>query len=199
VSTPELTIFADELYDRLAPAAWADATQYPAFPLRTYSQALAAMFDQVSEVVHDTDQGPGWSALLDPARCPAWALDWLANVAGVALLPGLDEAGKRQMIASLPGQARGTPAAIAAAVRVTLTGTQYVRVIERYQDDAYALAIQTRTDETPDPAQSLRAALTQKPAGLTLAMLVFNGVLWRDLSVEPWHQVALQPWKAFTT
>lgn len=162
-----MTIFSAELYDALAPLAWDDANQ--SYALRDYLTAIAAEFDQVSEVVHDQADGtPGWCVLLEPASCPAWALDWLACLSGVALPAGATDAQKRSLISAASARNRGTPAALIAATQATLTGGQHVVVSERYGGDAYALHVVTWASETADTAATQKAILSQKPAGIVL-------------------------------
>lgn len=135
--------------------------------LQTFLQALSGGFEQIDSVIRDTDDGPGWSALLDANRCPVWALRWLGQLVGVAIVPGTPEEAARNAIRTPAGWRRGTPQAIIDAVRPTLTGTQTVILLER-DTDAYHLTVATFTDETPDTAATEAAALSQKPAGLLM-------------------------------
>jgi hypothetical protein len=69
-----------------------------------------------------------------------------------------------------------------AAVAATLTGSQSVSVLERVGGDPYALTVVVRTSETPDSAATLAAAMTQKPIGLILTLVVSNATIIDSLT-----------------
>jgi hypothetical protein len=105
---------------------------------------------------------------MDVNRCPTEALGWLAQFAGVRLLPGATDAQSRQRIQSTDGFRRGTVAAMTAAAQRTLTGTKTVGITERYTGDPYQLQVTTFAAETPDTVATYNALLAAKPAGLLL-------------------------------
>lgn len=137
------------------------------WPFLIFLGGLGAAFGEVHDLVRDTDAGPGWSALLDPARCPAWALPWLAQFAGVKLTPGLSEAEQREQITSPPAFNRGTLDATVAAAQRRLTGGRRVMFIER-DGSAWRDLLVTYAAETPDPAATLRDVLAQEVVGRKL-------------------------------
>ena len=169
--------FAERLYAALEPLA--DQDEQNGWALLIYCNAIGAMFQQVEELVRDTDAGdPGWTLLLDLNRCPTDALPWLAQFAGVRLLPNSSDADMRARIASTDGFRRGTRAAMVGAAAATLTGAQTVVFRERdgaaqgfpaAPDYAYYVTVRTYAPQTPDPAATLRALLAQKPGGIVLA------------------------------
>jgi hypothetical protein len=124
-----------------------------------------SLLGEVDDVVRDTDELPGWAAELtsELTHRPHWTAQFL----GVQIPAGADDATARALIRDRPAFRRGTVPALIAAAQATLTGTRYVNVIER-DGSAYALRVQTFTEETPDAAGTLAALLTQKPAGLVL-------------------------------
>lgn len=135
----------------------------------------------VEELARDSDDGPGWSALVDVDRCPTYALPWLAQLAGVSLLPiaaGETEeawdASMRERIRRADARSRGRPDAIRAAAERQLTGTKWLIFNER-AGDPYVLGVATRLDETPDQAAVQRAIREQKPAGIVLNYLAVDG------------------------
>lgn len=135
-------------------------------------EAMASGLEDVDEVVRDRDDAPGWAAMLDADRAPAWALPWLGQFVGVQVSPGADPAATRTAIRTPAGWRRGTPGAIADAVRPLLTGTRSVWVLERQAgawaagDNPYHFTVRTFTDETPDTAAVTAAVAAQKPAGM---------------------------------
>lgn len=125
---------------------------------------LGAAFGELHDIVRDTDAGPGWSPVLDPARCPVWALPWLAQFAGVTLTPGAPEAQWREEITSPPAFERGTPGAIIDAAKRHLAAPRSVLLVERNETPWRDLVV-TYEPETPDPATTERDVLAQEGAG----------------------------------
>ena len=172
--------FAERTYDGLEPLAVFDEAN--GWSLLILVNALGTMFQLVEELVRDTAEGPGWSMLMDVDRCPDIALPWLGQFAGVRLLPGSTPDEQRTRIKSTDGFKRGTPAALTAAAKATLTGSQTVVLRERYSapqvpdpDGAYYLYVATYTVETPNPAATQQALLSQKPAGIVLVYTAITG------------------------
>jgi hypothetical protein len=187
--------------------------------LQIYTAALASMFEAVFELV--SHQGSpdrpetytaGWSTLLDPGACPAWALPFCGMFAGVPVAPGTDETTARQQIRSEQGFKRGTgwagtyntgtidlPApmnggAIVLAAQRNLTGSQTVTLLERTAADA----------QTPDPYHFVLLAAPNEiasEAALTDAVNAVKpgGLQWTLLQGYPatWNQ-ATKTWAAET-
>jgi len=156
---PALASYAARLYAALAPLAWLDGNTD--WSLAKLNGAVGTMFQAVEDVVRDTPEGPGWSAVVDVARCPDDWLPWLGQFVGVVN-------GTRSAITEHNGFQRGTPAAIRAAAAMSLTGSKTVILQERFGGEAYALGVYTLDSETPDPAKVLADILTQKPGGIVL-------------------------------
>lgn len=128
--------------------------------------------------IAEDDRGIG--VLLDPADCPAFALDWLGQITGAGDMSTLDEAGKRYRIDSLPRHKRGRIETIVAAMQTELTGDKTVWVQERYQGSPYKLLLVTRTSETPDAARALAAAKLATPAGRQITHTVVTGQTYAE-------------------
>lgn len=158
--------FAAELYEALAPLAWADAAN--GWALAGFVAAVAEPFAQVDQLARDAPPDAGWTILVDPDRVPAEGLPWLAQLVGAVDDAALPEAERRARIRRLDGTKRGTPDAMRAAVQPLLTGNRTVILRERAGGDPYALSVVTWTSETPDQPAVLRALLRQKPAGIVL-------------------------------
>lgn len=192
MSRPAIGSYAERVYALLEPVAKQDEAL--GWPLLLYIDALCVNSQVVEDIVRDTDDGPGWARLFDPALAPEWALPWLAQLAGVVLpsAPALSVADQRLRIAEQPALRRGTRAAIVSTAQAYLTGTRQVFIVER-TGGAYGLTIRTFLSETPDPDALLAALLrTQKPAGIVLdyaavigqdwATVVANYATWADVS-----------------
>jgi len=177
--------FADRLYLALAPLAREDVDN--GWALLILCNALGAMFQEIEDLVRDTPDGPGWSALLDLDRCPDEALPWLGQFAGVRVLSGSTPAQMRQRIASTDGFKRGTRAALIGAAQATLTGAKTVVFRERDHDPAdtpnyaYYLTVTTYTAQTPNPAATLAALTAQKPGGIVLTYQTLAGQDYQTL------------------
>lgn len=163
MSRPVVPDVAEVLYEELAVTQPGDNQR--GWPLLIILGAFGTMMGRVAEVVRDNAQGFGWTMLLDPARCPAWALVWLSQFAGVRrkVEAAPDEATQRALITSPPTFSRGTRGAIKAAVALTLTGTRTVRLVSPVDGNPYRRAVITAPAETPDPAATAAAALSQTP------------------------------------
>lgn len=173
---PEPTVgtLAEEVYEApLSPYTHEDAALD--WPLKTYVGAILDRAQEVADLARESDDGPGWSAIVDPDRAPLAWLPWLAQLVGVALPPPgspeysqLDEAGMRLRIKETDGQKRGTIAALRAAAQQHLTGTKTVTITERVGGNAYQIAVETLVAETPDEDIVEATLLEQKAAGLVL-------------------------------
>jgi hypothetical protein len=163
---PELASVAERLYAAMTPLAWRDE-EY-GWALAALDGAVGEMYQEVDDLARDTAYGPGWSSVMDLARCPDAWLPWLAQFPGVSVVAGTTPAEMRARILSTDGFRRGSPAAIRAATQATLTGSRTVYEAERFGGNAYVLAIRTITGETPNAAATRAAIIAQKPAGIRL-------------------------------
>jgi hypothetical protein len=167
------------------------------YPLLRFTDAIAAPFDAIDQLVRDTPEGPGWSQLLDVDRCPDAFLPFLGQFVGVEVDPNVSPDAQRAQIKGEGGFDRGTPGAMIAAAQRYLTGDQHVDLIERAPDDlgdvnAYYLIVQTYGAETPDPPSVLEALLAAKPAGITLDYFVVGGATYAYVVANYASYTALQ-------
>lgn len=169
-----MTVTGDRLYDSVAALHATDGSADTA--LHALLEAGARTVEKPNDALRYDDTGSGARRMHDPDRCPEWALPWLSQYAGIREIPaGLSTAETRALIRDAPGQRRGTPGAIIAAIKPTLTGTKTVFRLPRYEGDPDVVAYITHADETPDPDGTLAAILTQKPWGLLLVYSVVTG------------------------
>lgn len=151
-------------------------------------QACENMFGGLDVIVQDSDDGPGWSAVLDPDRAPASWLPWTGALYGVQVTIGAPEPDQREEVRELPAQHRGTTLAMVKALKRTLGGNRNVRVTERYTG-AYRIKFLTSPSETLDAVKSLAAIKTQKPGGLALFYEVTDSSVWNETTLR-WNEVA---------
>jgi hypothetical protein len=160
--------YGEALYQQVLPLHGPD----PDGLAHDYIGAIAQPFVEIDDLVRDSPDGPGWSVILDVNAAPAKGLRWLAQLAGVELrAQKVSETLEqwavyaRTAIVEQGGRKRGTVDAQLSAVRDTLTGTKTARMLER-TSSAWTQTLVTRPSETPDPAATVAAWLTQKPAGI---------------------------------
>jgi len=176
--------FAGRLYGMLAPVAQNDPSA--GWSLLILCNTIGVPYQLVEDWVRDTAAGPGWSLLLDVARCPSEALGWLGQFVGVRLRAGDNDDANRNRIQSTDGFRRGTLAAMQGAVYPTLTGQKRLFLKERDStaaapDYAYHLTAITYSNETPDPTATQNALLAQKPGGIVLTYIVQAGQSYDQL------------------
>jgi hypothetical protein len=160
---------ADRVYKRLEPIAHGDEdTGYMLYGL---VEALTLPQDPLEEIVREDDTHPAWTRAVDPYEVPLWALPWLANLVGVEWAGASSEALRTKTI-ERPNYRRGTVPAIRSAAQTTLTGTKTVFVGARDGGSPWRMSIGTLATETPNPAWTLAAILSEKPAGTILEALV---------------------------
>lgn len=172
MARPVVSDITERVYAALAPVAAADEDHD--WPLLRFVEGFCRSLAPVDELVSDSDDGPGWSAILDADRCPVEWLPWLAQFAGVVLPPGLTEAQIRQYIKDAPAEARGSLNAMKAAVAPTLTGSGTVLWRER-DTSAYHLTVSTYVSQTPNPTATNAVLQAAKPAGLVLVHQTIPG------------------------
>lgn len=141
----------------------------------SYAHYIAAKYgpgELVESWARDTDDGPGWSILLDLDRCPEIALPWLAQFKGAVIPAGMPPGDWREWVRTAEGLRRGQVPALIAAGQRHLTGTRGVRVILRTGPTWYHTTVITRTTETPDPAVTFADLMSAKRIGIVLTHIV---------------------------
>lgn len=127
----------------------------------------------------------GTAELANPAAAPRTWLRWLGYLVGINL-DAIADAEKRSAIAdSATLQRRGSVRAIVRSVQQTLTGSRSCRVYWNLGgSDPYLLTVLTLTSQTPDSAESLLAALREKPAGVDLELQTTTGATYDELAAN---------------
>lgn len=172
---PVLNPIAARVYEELAPITYGEAAN--GYALAHFVEAWTRPMLTIEEIVRDTDAGPGWSTVMNPATAPELFLTWLAQFVGARLIPGEDATSLRNRITAMDGLRRGGPDSMRAAIQRTLTGTKTVIFNER-QGSAWKLGVATFAIETPSVADTLAAILAQKPAGITLTYVTSTGATY---------------------
>lgn len=170
---------AEELYEALSPT-FANGAE---ILLEKWCEAICSGdLALVWEWVTDVEGRPGWQVLLDPKRCPAAALPWLAQFDGAVLLARMTEAEQRAAISTPQAFGRGTVAQMEEVAKRGLTGSKTVVLTERYTGSAWRIQIKTLPGETPEPAR-LKAEVEalSKPVGILLFFNESNAITWKEL------------------
>ena len=141
--------------------------------LKQFIGAVGQAFQQMDDLAHNSPN-PSWSILMDVDNIPDEGLQWFGQFVGTIVDPNLTYNQQRQQIKQRAGWQRGTPAAIVAAVRPLLTGTQTVALVER-DTSAYHFSISTYGDETADSNRVQIAIQNNKPAGLQFTYTIIGG------------------------
>lgn len=151
--------------------------------LQVYATAIGQMFSEVETYAADTDITIGWQPLWDVDIAPTAALPWLAMVVGESVPQGSTDAQARALIRAAPNQDRGSPDAIATAVKQTLTGGQLVGIKERWRTDTNAedddcMSIFTYSSQTPSVGAVQAALRRTVPADIDIFYSVQSGPTW---------------------
>lgn len=169
---PELNVTGQELFDELAGSHPGDDAR--GYPLRILLRAIGRMFEPLASLIRDSDDGPGWSAIVDPQRTPQPG--WTAQLNGVVLTKGASDTQQRAEIENAAGLQRGGVPQLEGAVKTTLDppDTAAVTIIEQYLTD-YGVLVVTYTSQTPNPALTERVAIDYIPAWLLPTVRVDPG------------------------
>src|SRR5262245_60842997 len=99
MSKPTLDPVAAELYAEAEPLQYAEASLD--YPLARLCGGLGVPLEEIAALARESDAGAGWSALLDPSRCPTWALPWLGQFVGVAIVGEVTDANRAAVEAQI--------------------------------------------------------------------------------------------------
>lgn len=178
MARPVVSAVAELMYAALGPLRAPDEANN--WHLLKFVASVADRLGQIEDIARDTEDGPGWSALMDPDRVPSNALGFLGQFVGVELLTGLDDASQRLRIKGTAGFKRGSLGALEDAARQTLSGGRQVLVFER-DTSPYHVTVRTYGAETPNPALTEAAVRAQKPGSLVLVYQVASGATYAQL------------------
>ena len=181
---PTLDSFAQQLYDSIAPLAFAE--QQVDYHLAQYCATIGTMFQVLDDYGRDEldtngKDAPGWSQTVDILRCPDELLPWLAQFTGARFPPGLTADQQRAWIINAPQWRRGTVRSFHDMASIYLTGNKTLIMYERSNpaapgvDAPWHLTIWTYSAETPNPTAVLNAFLSVKPAGIVLHYSALTG------------------------
>lgn len=123
-----------------------------------------------------------WGKAMDPDVAPAVLLPWLAQFAGVQLLPGDTEEQQRYRIKQAAGFYQGTPRALVEELQLFLTGTRTV-LLGFHTPDQWHYLVGVITSEAPSSLAVSQAIGRQNPAGMR----------WDEVFTSDWSSFVLAP------
>lgn len=208
MAEPIFSTTMERLYDRL-PEFYRTADEVYDWPLKRWLASVVdihgeidVLYDRINYIdPNDGGDPTDTSDLVDPTTADNAWLDWMAQLVGVTLKKGLSETERRNaIIYATTGWRSGTKAAVAAAAKTVLTGTQYAQVYDHSQVSGESMiaggewdvTVVTRTTETPDPSAVLDAIIKQgaKPVGVVLYHLAYAAA-WSSLetNLPTWNDI----------
>jgi hypothetical protein len=143
------------------------------YPLLTW---LGGLCDLVQPTVDLMAMGE----MPEPYLLPRPMLDYAVALGGIDI-EGVSDAELRAFVMNESTRARGSVAAIAGRVGVTLTGTRYLDVECPYLADTNQVRVTTYTAETPDSSATTAAAAREVPAWMVLTTRTIAGITYTVL------------------
>ncbi|HUB99263.1 MAG TPA: phage tail protein [Solirubrobacterales bacterium] len=183
----------EQLYEALGFHRDGDAENGDA--LRRFCEAWCAPLQPLYDLVRERDDGTApWGILLDPERCPAESLPYLAQYVGVVITTEMNEEQIRNEITQPTGWRRGQTESIRIATRRTLKpiGEEELLVIVRPRTpEAGRHYVRTLLSQTPEPARTKAVIRAAVPAWEVLDYEAITGVTVTDVaSSTKWTTVA---------
>lgn len=185
------TIFGKRAVERLEPWLTPD--------LARYVDSVGEVFQRILELAEEEgNQGeagwkPGWEKLLNPATCPSYALNYLAQFVGVELPITATEAEARALIKEETGLERGTLAVIEAACRRIHGKTTFFTIEERTnaagEERAYCFNVLIKKGTSATIKAELKVAIEKiKPGGVLFNIIEVENA-WIE-GEKAWDEVA---------
>lgn len=180
MARPVVSDAAERVYASI-PAYRKDEGDNSGWVMLHLCEAAVRTVQKATEALRHDEIGSGWRRMLDPDRCPAWALDWLRQHIGHDRFPpDFTEQQKRDMIRDAPRFRRGTEAMIRASAGLHLTGDKTVFFFERHGGSrSYTTAVLAA--EAPDPDRVEAELAIQKPATFLWTHTVIGADTYADL------------------
>lgn len=190
-------------YDRL-PEFYRVADSQNSYPLLKF---IALIMEQVADWEDLIDRLFA-GELGDPVLADDAWLDWMAQLVGATLTPGMSTATRRDAVSSASsGWRKASKSAVAEAAKTALTGTKHVEVYDHSvsadgDGGIWDVLLVTRGDETPDVPAVLAAIVEKraKPAGVNLHHRAYSSTwttvqtnlpTWAGWNGKSWGEIAV--------
>jgi hypothetical protein len=172
--------FADRLYNELAPFAKLDLPDAQGRKhLWVWCDAVGVMWETVEQLTNLRPDGlSGYADLVDVNRIKAEWLGYLGMFVGVVLRAGLSDDDQRAWVLARRNSKRGRPATMKEDIQETLTGTQFVQIVERV-GTPWHFTVVVKPSQCPDPVKTRRQVLNHKPGPDTFDLDLIEWVTYR--------------------
>ena len=158
------------------------------YTLRKFCEAWCSPAQGIYDIVRERSDAPSWSVLLDPERCPASDLPYLAQFVGVVITPEMSTQQIRNEILEPTGWGRGRPPAIRIATRRTLKPVfdeELLVIIRPRTPEVGHHYIRTLLSQTPDPERTEYVLRNkQVPAWEKLDYEAIDGITFADITAK---------------
>lgn len=181
---------AAEMTYRLLPdfVRAADSVEAIDYTTLRYVGGAAVGLEKASEfltIVDPDTSASGTCELIDSRYCPRPYLGWLGWLVGIDTTVIADPFVRDAIGNAARTQRRGSKGSISDAVQRTLTGSKSCRVYWNLSGtEPYHLTVITLVAQTPDATASLNAALSEKPAGMSLELQTVNGPTYAEIAAN---------------
>lgn len=175
MAAPEVGAFARAAWSGL-PEFMREADEALDYPLMTWLAGLCDLVQPTVDLMGMAVDGLPRTDLLP------WPMLEFACALGGIDVTGVPSIEMRAFILNESTRPRGSVAAIAGRVGVTLTGTRYLTVECPFGGDVNAIRVTTYTSETPDTAATNAAAAREVPAWMELTTRTIAGITYAALT-----------------
>lgn len=155
------------------------------YQLRRLCEVALGPYQDIYDLLRERDDMPAPFALfLDPDKCPAKWLPYLAQYVGVVPTPEMSEAQLRAEIKEPTGWRRGQPEALRVATRRTLrsvAGEELMVIIRPRTPEVGHHYVRTLLSQTPEPQRTERVVRANLPAWEMLDYGAIEGVTYADI------------------
>lgn len=148
-----------------------------------YVSAIGSAADTVAQFVSDADPDTsrtGTCEPVNPATTPAGWLRWLGWLSGIPV-EDLGTSDARWYLSRVGAQAHGSPGGMELAVGATLSEPRTCIVNTHVGGDPWVMEVVVSSDCLVDSAVTYRAAMREKPAGVSLSVLSSDPMTYDDL------------------
>lgn len=175
------------VFDRLGPAMTSSDDDHG----RVLHELVASLVSPIDLIETALGVDGRFDVLLSPNNCPSVLLPWLAQLVGVDLPVGFDEATGRALVANPPSWRAGTPQAMVDAAKAYLSGSRRVDLAERThpdhpgEDSPWHVVLTIYVDEAPSSLEGLRRGVRAvTDAELQFTVVVKSGWSFADMAAS---------------
>jgi hypothetical protein len=154
--------------------------------LNYYLGGIGTLFQEVEDLAADTEDGPGWSVLMDVNRIPEKGLDWLAQFVGITIDHNSDTEYRHQVRAH-DRWGRGTPLSMIGPAGRWVPQDGLMYLLER-NPDPYGISV-IFVEKTVETDQTYAQMFTVYPSyhKVRIAYPTYQAIY--TIAVGDWNKV----------